>query len=255
MKRTIIMVLVAMISCTAIQAKKKQANSTEAQTVSSVRKVSNFTKIASTGSFDVVFTQGNTTSVKVVGDADDVNRISTTVENGTLKIATKSRGKYTSNFFFGKSRGETTIYITSPDLIEVTIKGSGDFKSKGKIDSDNLSINLIGSGDADIKYIICDNLNLNVRGSGDTEIDYLRCATSSICVQGSGDVSVKEDRVNNTNLAVYGSGDIELVANGCGNINASVSGSGDITLSGSARNLNKSVRGSGDISSSRLRIK
>lgn len=252
MKRTILMVLVAMISCTAIQAKKKQVDSTEGTKLTSVRKVSDFTKIESTGSFDIVFTQGNNTSVKVVGDTDAVNRINTTVEKGTLKIGCKSSNT-TFNFFH--STGDATIYVTSPNLIELTMKGSGDFESKGKIDSDNLNIYLIGSGDADFEYIICDNLNLSLRGSGDAEIKYLRSATSSIRVQGSGDVSVKQDRVNNTNLEVFGSGDIALSANSCGNINASVSGSGDITLIGSAKHVNKSVRGSGDISTSRLRTK
>lgn len=252
MKRTILMVLAAMISCTAIQAKKKEVNSTEATKLTSVRKVSNFTKIESTGSFDVVFTQGNKTSVKVVGDEDAVNRISTTVEKGTLKINSKSNGAV---FGFFSSTGEAKIYVTSPDLVELTMKGSGGFESKGKLDSDNLNIYLIGSGEADFDYIICDNLNLSLKGSGDAEIKYLRCATSTIRLQGSGDISVRQDRVNNTNLEVFGSGDIALSASNCGNINASVSGSGDITLSGSASNVNKSVRGSGDISTSRLRTK
>ncbi len=252
MRRTILMALVAILGCTTMQATEKNDNATEANTVSE-RKVGDFTKIEFTGSFDVVYTQGNKTGVKVVGNTDYVKRINTIVEKGVLKIWASTQRNSGFNFF--NSFADVKVYVTSPDLIGLTIKGSGNFESKSKIDSDNLAINVIGSGDVDLADIICDNLKLKLQGSGDVEINSLRCATSSIDLQGSGDIKIIEYQVKNTNIGVYGSGDVALTAKKCGTINAIVCGSGDITLSGSAQHLNKTIRGSGDISSSRLSTK
>ena len=50
------------------------------------------------------------------------------------------------------------VYVTSPDLIGVTLKGSGEFISSEKVDSDNLEITLAGSGDILFTEIICDKI-------------------------------------------------------------------------------------------------
>lgn len=241
------MALVALMTCTTMQAAEKSVHATEGNTVSQ-RRVPNFTRIESNGSIDIVYTQGNRLSVKVVGKAKEVARVTTTVSGNILRVSYASG----SRMFNFSSGDDVKVYVTSPDLVGVTLRGSGDFESKGKIDSDNLVVEITGSGDADMKYVICDNFTVNLRGSGDVEVDYLRCATSTIGLRGSGDIEITQDRVNNTNIQLYGSGDIKVKTKRCGVINAYLYGSGDIKLSGSAHHLNKKVHGSGSINTSQL---
>lgn len=247
MKRIIIMALVALMTCTAMQATGKHVDATEGNTVSQ-RRVPNFTRIESVGSIDIVYTQGNRPSVKIVGKAKEVDCVTTYVRGNILRVGYNSG----SRMFNFSSGDDVKVYVTSPDLVGVTLRGSGDFESKGKIDSDNLTVEIVGSGDADMKYVICDNFTVNLRGSGDVEVDYLRCATSNIWLRGSGDIEIKQDRVKNTNILLYGSGSIDVKAQRCGVINAYTYGSGDITLKGSARHLNRRANGSGSIDASQL---
>lgn len=249
MKRMIMMTLAILVASTSLWA-AKSPKGTEAMKTE-VRKVASFEKISITGSVDVVYKQGNTQSVKVVAPARIINKITTSVANRTLEIGLKSNSFNGFNFY---SDDDVKVYVTSPDLIGVFIKGSGDFEAKSKIDSDNFALSIMGSGDTDIDYLICDNFRVELRGSGDVEIDHLRCATSSISLRGSGDIEISQDRVKNTNIELYGSGDIKVKSANCGVINCRVLGSGDVSLSGSATQLNQSVRGSGDISTSGLRL-
>ena len=250
MRQLIIMTALTLMACastknTAMTGNKPMPTAVE-QNKTSVRRVSNFTKIALIGSNDVIYTQGKTTSVKVVGKASEVDNILTTVEHGTLVIKTSARGG-TFGFRFGSSDDDVKVYVTSPDLTQIRLQGSGDFKAPRKIDSDNLTVTVVGSGDIDLRNVICDNFSLDVRGSGDVEIDKLCCANSLIAIRGSGDIEINEEKVTTTNAEVYGSGDIELHLSQCGTVNCKVFGSGDITLSGTLRHLNKSSKGSGSI--------
>lgn len=250
MKQLIILTALTLMACASTKNTAMASNDPDPTSIqqnkTSVRRVSNFTKIALIGSNDVIYTQGNTTSVKVVGKASDVDNILTTVEQGTLVIKTSARGG-TFGFKFGSSGDDVKVYVTSPDLTQIRLQGSGDFKAPRKIDSDNLAVTLVGSGDIDLRNVICDNFTLDVRGSGDVEVDKLCCAKSLISIRGSGDIEINEEKVTTTNAEVYGSGDIALHLNQCGTVNCKVFGSGDISLSGTLRHLNKSCKGSGDI--------
>lgn len=247
MKRTIIMTLaaLALLNATPMAAARNAKGEKAQETV--VRKLSEFTKISINGSDDVVYTQGNKFSVKLVGEQSLLDNTQTTVANGTLTITSRARS-------FRNFSKNVTVYVTSPDLTDVAIKGSGDFKCAGKIDSDDFSLALQGSGDIDIKYLICDNAKIELRGSGDIDIDRLRCTTSTIQLRGSGDIEINQEKVKNTNLSLYGSGDVQLKMDRCGVANCKLFGSGDIELSGTLSQLNKQVRGSGDISTSRLSV-
>lgn len=250
MKQLIILTALMLMACASTKNTAMAADNPETAAVqqnkTSARRVSNFTKIALIGSCDVIYTQGSTTSVKVVGKASDVDNILTSVEQGTLVIKTNARGGV-FGFHFGSSDDDVKVYVTSPDITQIRVQGSGDFKAPRKIDSDNLTVTLVGSGDIDLKDVICDNFAADIRGSGDVEVDRLCCANSTLSIRGSGDVEINEVKVPQTNAEIYGSGDIKLHLSQCGTVNCKVFGSGDISLSGTLRHLNKSCKGSGDI--------
>jgi len=193
--------------------------------VSQRRPLSGFEKISIAGSPTVYYTQADSFSVRVEGPEDVVGQIETRVSDGELFI--RNKGKLgIVNIVMADSDG-LAVRVTSPDLIGVSLNGSGDFISKGHVDTDHLTINLSGSGDIRFSDIVCDDCVTRLIGSGDITIGRLECVKSVIGLTGSGDVEVHHKNVLQA--------DVSLV------------GSGDIKLSGDVRELNKSRTGSGDI--------
>lgn len=216
--------------------------------------VKDFSRIEIFGSSKVIYTQGETCSVTLRAESSKLEDAEAYSDGQTLTVQFKGNNTVNVGFFdlirllkHGIADSEIVFYVTSPDLTAVTLTGSGDFVCKDKIDTDNISLTLKGSGDIDIKNLLCDQLFGYVLGSGDLEISRVDCLTSKLELKGSGDIKATQYHVKRTDLSVLGSGDISVNCNDCVEVNASVYGSGDITLSGKIKQLNKSVRGSGDI--------
>lgn len=214
------------------------------------RNVKNFHKVVVEGGYDVHYLQGNTVSVRLVGDKKEINRVLVSSDGATLKI---SRNKRTSGLFSFKD-DDLDIYITSPDLTSVIVKGSGDFKSQGKIDSDNLSLTVLGSGDISLYNVICDNLYAKMSGSGDVEIKQLRCSGAKYELVGSGDISVRQSNVRATDISLKGSGEFKGYLKDCGKVKCNLVGSGDIRLSGTAVSWEQTKLGTGTINTTQLRV-
>ena len=93
-----------------------------------------FTGIRINGGYDVYYTPGAQTSIRLEGDADCIRR--TIVENkGNTLIISPAKGKG----FFKSDDQDVDIYITSPAISNVSVKGSGDFTAKGDISTRNRS--------------------------------------------------------------------------------------------------------------------
>ncbi len=222
---------------------------------SEYRNLRGFERIQVNGSPTVYFDQADSFSVLVKGPKELVENIITEVDGSTLSI--RNRGKIGMfNVSFGNSDNDLAIYVCGPDLIGVTLSGSGDFISRYPVDTDNLSIQLKGSGNIEFNSIICDRCNAEVVGSGDLDIKQLDAQYTDAALTGSGDLDIRQKNVAATRLVLRGSGDIDVnFLEGCGSVDAELAGSGDITLKGVVTILNKSKRGSGDINTGSLRIR
>lgn len=211
-------------------------------------------KIEIKGSSEVIYMQGNETKVVVKGASDLVDLVIIENKDNKLTISQKSNNVERSigSFFNQLKNGFSNdsypiVYVTSPDLIEVSLNGSGDFKCSGKVDTDNLEILLKGSGDIEFNDIICDNLHANLQGSGDIDLKKVEAINTNYELKGSGDIDVKQQRVKKTDINLYGSGDIKVVCDKCQLVNAKLTGSGDIDVYGEIEKHTEMVRGSGDI--------
>lgn len=210
--------------------------------------VKGFEVLEINGSMDVIYRQSSTFHVSVRGPQKLVREIETTVSGDRLKINyRKSR-----NVFFGRNSDDVTVVVSSPDLVGVFLKGSGDFKCAGHVDTDNMNIHLRGSGDMEFQSLICDNLQVTLDGSGDIDMKDVTARQSSLSLVGSGDLDITQHRVDRTTIDLKGSGDIELKAVDCGSIESQLVGSGDISIEGTARQEHHSVKGSGDVLTHKL---
>lgn len=219
------------------------------------RQTGPFERVRLIGSPTVYYAQGNTTSVRVEAPEDLLEYVVTEVKDSSLNIRLNDQAKSIIKNFRFIQGDDIKVYVSSPDLIEVSLTGSGDFKSDQHVDTDNLRVELKGSGDIYFADIICDNISTLLVGSGDINIDKVVAASSSIELVGSGDLKIAHEGVARTDILLKGSGDIKSIMNHCGNVVSDLRGSGDITLSGDVRSMQNNKVGSGDYHTSQLVIR
>ena len=210
-----------------------------------------FNKIGLHGNVNVIYTQGDKPEVRIHGIKEWVDCIEAYQDGKTLRIF-ENKKKVVNGLkelfnIMKQSEDYVCVYVTSPDLIGVSLIGSGNFESKTKLDTDNIELNLNGSGDMEFSDIICDNFKAVLTGSGDIEINKVESITSYYSVRGSGDIESKQNKVRKTDISLVGSGDIQVHCKACDEVNANLIGSGDITISGEMKKVNQTKRGSGDI--------
>ncbi len=218
------------------------------------RPLKGFEEIEISGSPRVCYTQADSFSVRVKGTKTGIENILTDVDGKTLTI--RNRGKISLVNISFSDDDALTVYVTSPDLTAIRLNGSGDFESDSRIDTDRLDIVLRGSGDIDVKDVICDRCEVELIGSGDINVTNMEAIETSASLVGSGDLNLGLMRVKDTWLSLKGSGDIEAdFREDCGRLECELRGSGDITVKGSVRQFDSHKNGSGDIHIDRLNVK
>ena len=197
------------------------------------RSLTGFERIELLGSLDIKYQQSDSFSVRVDAPVEILKKVVTRVEGDKLIVNMEGEGEMIN---FGVPDGDNvTVYVTSPDLLGIALRGSGDFECQHLLDTDNLDIMLNGSGDIKFDDIICDQVNVSLVGSGDVELKHVKMLRSYVNLVGSGDIKVNYDN--------------------SGTVEANLTGSGDITLSGSVKDYKSNVRGSGDMHAEQLIIR
>lgn len=197
------------------------------------RSLTGFERIELLGSLDIKYQQSDSFSVRVDAPVEILKKVVTRVEGDKLIVNMEGEGEMIN---FGVPDGDNvTVYVTSPDLLGIALRGSGDFECQHLLDTDNLDIMLNGSGDIKFDDIICDQVNVSLVGSGDVELKHVKMLRSYVNLVGSGDIKVNYDN--------------------SGAVEANLTGSGDITLSGSVKDYKSNVRGSGDMHAEQLIIR
>jgi len=208
--------------------------------------VGEFSEITVSGSQNVHFIQSDTTSVIMRGPEEEIEEMDITCKNGALHIGKKRHGNISSLFKLNGS-SNVDVFVSSPNMRGVTVTGSGEFEVKGSIDTDVMNIKVAGSGDVDIKDIICNRASVKVSGSGEVEIGRLTTADCTISVTGSGNIDIDNAKIRRVESSVTGSGDINLGNAVIGHAESQLTGSGDIRIKGSVKSHHEKTTGSGDI--------
>lgn len=216
---------------------KTMLNALESPVNSDVRKVSNFTGISSSGSYEVFVKLGSTENLRIEGDAEDIENVETVVDNGLLKIRSKKR-------LSGWNLNSSTvrIYITAKSLKDLTVSGSGKITINETLKTDRLNTSLSGSGSINLN-VQTTTLNANVSGSGNIKVSG-SVQKVRISISGSGQFKGRDLKASTADIKVSGSGQASVFVNKT--LNASLSGSGRIYYSGNAV-VRQTKSGSGSI--------
>lgn len=182
--------------------------------VTESRDVKEFTRIKSSGSFDVFVTVGDKQSVEITFDDNLIEHVLTKVRGKTLKI-------YSEESFNSRHNCRVEITVTSIE-----------------------SVKLSGSGDVEVFNLNQDYFEYSVSGSGDMRAEG-KVKDLEITVSGSGDIDTRDLIAEDAMVTVSGSGDVKVFASQ--SLDAYVAGSGDISYYGDPEDVSTSVSGSGDI--------
>ena len=250
MKKKSIIMLALTLALGATQAKAQM----EEQTVA----IDNFDKISLTGNIDVIFSQGSKTSVVIVGNRKDIDKVEAEVKGRTLFISTKTEKKDVGGVTVKTTKfiDEVKVKVTSKSLKEVKITGNGDFKATTDINTDNLNLNVSGSGDMEFKKVTADAAKATIAGSGDISIKKLDTKNLNTSIAGSGEIEIDNvtDRCDVAQLSIAGSGDMKMKFEGCRDLRCKIAGSGEMELKGKVGDYSSAISGSGEIDKRELTI-
>lgn len=227
-----VLAAVAISSCT-ISFKKGSRKGQRVKVVNKDVKVQSFEKVQIAGAFDVTYSQGDSSTVRIEAPEDALKNIDVYTDGETLYIGPKTKNLLFSLKSLNRNY-KIYVYATSPDLTSVEVAGSGEFDVNGHLDTDKLELSIAGSADMKFADVICDELDATIAGSGDIKINKL--------------VSGKAD------FSIAGSGDVDAKNIDCGELSVSIAGSGDMKFSGRTKKYDESIAGSGKIEASGLII-
>lgn len=189
-----------------------------------------FNKVVLDGALDVEFSQASRGGVAIKGRKSIVENVKVKVKNQTLYLSLDEK-----DWFRVDHSEKADIYVSSPDLISVVMRGAGDFEAKNLLDTDTLNVELNGAGNIDFDRIVCDEAYLIVKGAGNLEVDKLTA--------------------NRTKIAMLGVGNADVEFVNAGHVDCLLSGVGNIDLEGTVKSLSKNVRGTGNIDTTELMVR
>ncbi len=194
------------------------------------RKVDTFTKIAFRVPGKLYLKQGNEQKVEIEGNKDILAKIETTVSGGRLSI-----GRENENWklWDWDNDDKIVVYITVKDLQGLSVSGSGDVIGESKFKTNDLDLNVSGSG----------TLQLEVDANGAIGAD----------VSGSGRIDFKGTCLD-LDSKVSGSGKVSLALTSANKVEVGVSGSGKVVAKGNAKEIRTTISGSGEILAADLEV-
>ena len=200
------------------------------------RKVSNFSKIKSSGSIDIVITAGNNFELKVEDDENLLPHLITEVKEGELTIY------YDTDLSIMESHGKVEINV--PTLNKISSSGSGNVTINGILKNDT-EIQFASSGSGDIEgRVDAPSIDINTTGSGDIKLSGQTKNLTSKTV-GSGDIRCANLKSENVEVKVLGSSDVFVFASV--SLKVDIAGSGDVTYGGNPASPVITVKGSGEV--------
>ena len=188
------------------------------------------------GSVEVVYEQGSTYEVCLVGDAAAFNQIKAESNGSDLNIW--RTGNMIGNVYVDTSESskkcDVIVEVKAPDVSVFNIAGSGGLVV-GKMTSTAVTFNQAGSGKIAVSQVVADHTNFNNAGSGTIFVDNVKAEYVGLTMAGSGTITCRTGKATNLNCVL--------------------TGSGRISVSGKADRYQRTVMGSGMINDSMLKYK
>lgn len=236
MKHLLLLVIctTVLFSCDNNETIKGNGNNT-----TQTRQPGSFKGIKLMGSMNVEVKKGTETNVEIDAEENIISYIETYVEDGRLIV------KYKDDVNINNT-GDVVVKVTTPELSEAEVFGSGDIDGNGKFSSENkMSISVLGSGTIKLE-VDAPSVEAKTTGSGNIDLSG-NTKDAEFSTLGSGEINAGELKAENATAKTLGSGDIHLFASV--KLNATINGSGGVTYKGGGA-VSSSIHGSGSVNAS-----
>lgn len=182
------------------------------------RPVSAFHGVDLAGVLTVEVALGKPASVTITGDADLIDKVTTTVKDGVLVLDTRKlpRDRHRHN-------SHLRAIITAPDLSSLAITGTGTVQVTG-VANDRLAIDVPGTG--------------TIKASGST-------GALSVRLGGTGEVTGKDLAARDLVVDIDGTGSARL--NATRSVDVRIAGTGSLDVHGHPSQVKKTVSGLGSV--------
>ena len=204
--------------------------------ITKTRSIDSFDKVSIGGSFDVNLIDGREGKITIEGEENLLPYIETEVKNGKLKVQFKENTNI-------RTTRKLTITIPFEDIEAVSLGGSGNVTVKKRIEADNASFNIGGSGNI-IANVNANTVKASIGGSGNIKLkgktDNFKCSLA-----GSGSIKAYDLDANSLKASIAGSGNVQTSVSS--KIKASVVGSGSVYYKGNPKHIDTNSIGSGDV--------
>ncbi len=164
------------------------------------RSVGAFDRLEVSGDVNVDVVPGDSGDIEVTAGEKVIDRVVTEVSGGVLRVHIRDRGIVIGPDPFDNVR----VQVAAGSLDGIRIEGSSDLKL-GRIDRDELSIEVNGSGDIEASGTV-GNLTTTIEGAGDAHLFDLEAKTATVTVQGAGDIRYRGNP--SIHQTIEGAGDI-----------------------------------------------
>ena len=233
MKRVIALVFLALLL---INCSKNQVVVGSSNIISQEKQLSAYDRVEVLGSYDVIFTDGEVSKIKIKAPDNILPLIQTEVSDGLLRIdAGKSRYRV---------KEPIIIYVpVDSRLKQVVIRGSADIYTEKNLETKALNVGIYGSGDARLVVDVF-SLALEVVGAGDIRVSG-RAKDLSIDISGSGDVDTSKLTAEKAAISISGAGDVSAYVTE--DVDISIAGSGHVIIKGNPKKVKQKINGSGGV--------
>jgi hypothetical protein len=164
--------------------------------ISESRTASGFTGVSLKGTGQVVIDMNGTESLMITADDNLLPYLTSEIKGDQLILGTKDNTNI--------SPSKDVVYkVTAKNVDSIELGGSGDIDAKG-INTDRLKILLGGSGNISIAGA-AERQEITLAGSGNYRAEKLKSTTATINLLGSGDADLDASETLNVNIAGSGS--------------------------------------------------
>jgi len=204
--------------------------------VSRNRPVGTFNEISAGGEFEIFLSQGPAKDLLLEGQENVLSELSTEVRNNKLII------KYDKKHV--KTRKPVRIYITTPELNEVSVSGANSVRSLTDWQVNDFDIEASGNTDIHLTLKGAQTIDTELSGSANMELNG-DAVYHDIDISGSGNVKAFDLITKEADISISGSGKCEVTVSD--HLKATLSGSGRVRYKGNPT-VSTKISGSGSVS-------
>ncbi|OLY93637.1 Putative auto-transporter adhesin, head GIN domain [Cnuella takakiae] len=200
------------------------------------RSVGEFKGVEVRGGIDVVLVSGNGHSIRIEADQNLIDFIEVNNDGGTVEVSSRD------GYNLRSSKG-IKVYATAPAFENVSVAGSGDIRSEGKVTSNGaLQLAIKGSGDIQLA-VDAPRVATEISGSGSAKLEG-QTREFEAEINGNGDVHAFNLLSESAKVDIAGSGNAEVFASK--QLNVEIKGAGDVAYKGSGT-VSQKIMGSGSV--------